>query len=129
MTDQQEETLQDEPTLKHEKGKFVSPFKEYEGYIQFPYPFTGAHYKTWLKVSREEMKDLGEIERLPHFVELRSAIALLQDWKLEKCSRIEVATCEEVLPLKIQVWLRAALLTYLNEQFDLKNLPKLSETS
>ncbi len=127
MTEQ--ELLQNEPMLKHENGKFISPFKDYPGFVQFPYPFTGESYKIWLKETRDELPELEDIDKLPHFAELRSAVVLIEEYELQGCPPIEIATCEEVLPVVVQVWLRTAVITYLNEQFDLKNLLELSETS
>lgn len=113
-----------------DEGKFVSPFPNYPGYIQLPYPFMGRHYKLWLRASRSHAKDAeDDIDKLPAFGEWAGAVALILKWAIEGVPEQDVSQSGDNVPVELQVWVRETIGEYLAWHFDSKNWHGQSEIS
>lgn len=117
----------DKELRKGEGGIYDSPLEDYPGYIRFPDPLDGRHYRAWLRETRrDDLED--EIDNLTAFGEWRGALALIEEWSLENLARGDIDETGDNVPTMVQVFVRTAAALYLAENFDLGNWPDLPAT-
>ena len=121
MTDntQSEQTPYDEV----ERGKYVSLLADHPGYVKFPVPLDGRHYKAWNKAK----KDAEELESL--WQDWRAAVALIDEWAIEGVAKSDITPDGDNVPLEVINWVRLVSLVYILDATSLKNLQAPSESA
>jgi hypothetical protein len=121
MTEEQNNVPYDEV----ERGKYVSLLEDHPGFVRFPVPLTGRHYKAREKALQEAKdKEMSAMER-----EWCAALPIIDEWQIEGVPQSDVEESGDNVPLEVINWVRLVSIKYILDAVSLKNLRAPSETT
>lgn len=106
-----------------ERGVYHSLLEDHPGFVRFPVPLTGAHYKAWIK--EDEQKIEGEAQM---WKDWRKALALISEWGIPSVKQSDLTPDADNVPLEVIHWVRLVSSLYILDAISLKNLRAPSET-
>lgn len=86
-------------------GRFESTLADYPGFIQFPYPFTLAHFRVWWDQSIKPMKGKAKSDTnlfVDDWPGARELIVRFGDWRVEGITLGQIQ--EDNVPLEVVSW-------------------------
>lgn len=86
-------------------GYYRSELERYPGHIQFPYPFTLAHFRVWWEMSIKPLKNRAKAETnlfVDDWPGARELLVKFGDWKVEGVTLGQLEAGD--VPLEVVSW-------------------------
>lgn len=110
-----------------EAGRYESNLPEYPGFIQFPYPFTLAHFRAWWELSIRPMKGKAKTETnvfVDDWPGAKELITRFGDWRIDGVSLADLQA--DNVPMEVVSWVTDCADDYIAPQLSQKKRLLLS---
>lgn len=117
----------DEGYQPGQPGRYQSNLPGYPGYIQFPYPFTLAHFRAWWEMAIKPAKGKSKADTnlfIDDWPGARELITKYGDWRIENVSLADLQA--DNVPLEVVSWVADCADEYISPQLSQKKRLLLS---
>lgn len=108
-------------------GRFEANLPSYPGYIQFPYPFTLAHFRAWWEMSVKPQKGKAKADTnlfVDDWPGAKELIIKYGDWRIEGVSLADLQA--DNVPMEVVSWVTDCADEYISPQLSQKKRLLLS---